>query len=40
MIDNEITNVSEEVKNLCEQKQVLKEPLEEISTQNGPPKKN
>ena len=34
MIDNEITNVSQEVKNLCEQKQVLKEQLDKAEKKN------
>ena len=34
MIDNEITNVSQEVKNLCEQKQVLKEQLDKVEKKN------
>ena len=34
MIDNEITNVSQEVKNLCEQNQVLQEQLDKSEKRN------
>ena len=34
MIDNEITNVSQEVKNLCEQNQVLQEKLDKSKKKN------
>ena len=34
MIDNEITNVLQEVKNLCEQKQVLQEQLDKADKRN------
>ena len=33
-IDNEITNASQEVKNLCEQNQVLQEKLDESKKKN------
>ena len=34
MIDNEITNVSQEVKNICEQSQVLQEQLVKSEKRN------
>ena len=34
MIDNEITNVSQEVKNLCEQNRVLQEQLDKSEKRN------
>ena len=34
MIDNEITNISQEVKNLCEQNQVLQEQLDKYEKRN------
>ena len=34
MIDNEITNVSQEVKNLCEQNQVLQQQLDKAKKRN------
>ena len=34
MIDNEITNASQEVKNLCEQNQVLQEQLDKSEKRN------
>ena len=34
MIDDEINNVSQEVKNLCEQKQVLQEQLDKAEKKN------
>ena len=34
MVDNEITNASQEVKNLCEQNQVLKEQLDKSEKRN------
>ena len=33
-IDNEITNVSQEMKNLCEQNQVLQEKLDKSEKRN------
>ena len=34
MIDNEITNVSQEVKNICEQNQVLQDQLDKSNKKN------
>ena len=34
MIDNEITNVSQEVKNICERNQVLQEQLDKSEKRN------